>query len=508
MLLTCLCIIGQKALPDIPSLLEIILDEIGAHLDNGLFTSADLVRAYVKRIKKINQDALNIAEKLDLEAMTSGRRGPLHGVPILLKDNIVTLDNMEATAGSYALIGAIPHRQATVATKLQGAGAIILGKTSMVEWANLRWTNAPTGWCPRGGQVTGPFCPNMVVHGSSTGSAVATCLGLAFAALGTETDGSICNPASACNLVGLKPTTGLVSRDGVIPGSNRLDIVGPLIRNVIDAAAIFSIIAGETEHDTCTYDIPFNTIPDYTQLCRLRDLSGVRIGISSWQYIRDNILQAETKAFEATVKVTKSLGAEVVDNIELPAIEKWTQCLLKGQMSIRTADMAENLEAYFTKCYPCYVVETFEFALDKEHYESSRFQELEVLREYMAAEGGIPGALDGYKLDVLMAPQVLGFVTLSSFAGSPLITVPLGFYGPETLVTYEYFSDMVETVLGVPVSIYFFAGRFEEQTLLRVAYAFEPSHTITQPPKMYNLPVTDLKNIVSERKELETQHQG
>ncbi|KAI1126262.1 glutamyl-tRNA amidotransferase subunit A [Nemania abortiva] len=521
--------------PAIPSLLEITLDQIAAGFNKEIFTSIDLVRGYLKRIDEVdgtfksiletNKDAVNEAGKLDKEAKVSGRRGPLHGIPILLKDNIVTSDQMEATAGSYALIGAKPLYEATIATRLRDAGAIILGKASLTEWANYRWNNAPTGWCPRGGQISGPFYPNMLAASSSTGSAVATSLGLAFAALGTETNASICSPAGKANLVGLKPTTGLVPRDGVIPCSNQFDTVGPLTRNVKDAATILKVIAGKTNRDPRTDDIPFDVIPDYTKACRGGSLSGIRIGIP--RHCIPELQSDEATAFENAVRTLESLEAEVFDDIQLSTAEELASCSERDKLSVVVADFAESLGNYlatlqnnpqgilslrhlleYTKDtaktkedYPGRNVDVFELALDNEHYASETYRKLQSLLESVKTDGGIEGALEREGLDVLVAPtSIWNLITLASWAGSPLITVPLGFYSKETQVVKYSKGELITMAPGIPFPIYFFARRFEEEKLLKVAHAFEQAYFKGPTPKMYKSPQTDLEDIVREGK--------
>ncbi|KAH7133960.1 glutamyl-tRNA amidotransferase subunit A [Dactylonectria macrodidyma] len=476
----------SRKTPNIPSLLEISLDDIRIGLENESFTATDLVHAYTKGIQEIdyvfksaievNPDAASITQQLDEEAKNPGRRGPLHRVPIMLKNNIVTLNRMEATAGSAALLGAKSAHEASIVPKLCEAGAVILGKITLTEWAHHRWSNAPTGWCPRGSQCTRPFYPNMNASGSSTGSGVATVLRLTFAALGTETGGSICNPAGKANVVGLKPTTGLVARDGLVPASNRLD-----------AATILTAIAGRSEADNRTWDIPLDKIPDYSSAYQSSNLKGIQID--------------ESEAFDKVIHELKNAGAEIVDKVELSAAKAWETYSSTDQLIVTISYFAPSLANYFktlksnpnnlhsledlieytkrapAEAYLRYNVDTFELALRKDHYESDKYRKLEEFRADVVSRGGIDGSLDRRKFEVLVTPTAAGTpVSFASLGGSPLIAVPLGFYGPNTSVVKDKKGDVVSIAPGIRFPNCFCAGRFEEEKLVRVAHAFEAIH--------------------------------
>ncbi|KAK4197978.1 amidase signature domain-containing protein [Triangularia verruculosa] len=401
---------------DIPSLLDITLDDIAAGLDSGKFTVLDLVRAYLKRINEVddhfrsipktNSDAEAIAQSLDDEIKT-----PLHGVPIVFKDCIVTHD-MEATSGSTVLLGAKPANESTVAANLRRAGCVILGKAAQTEWQNFRYTNQPTGWTARRGQCTGTFFPNMKASGSSIGSAVATSLGLSFAGVGAETDGSICNPAGKASIVGLKATAGLISRDGVIPNSNRLDALGIMARNVKDAATFLSAMAGKSEQDPLTNEIPFEKIPNYPLSCATSDLKGIKIGVPT--SLVGRLEPEEARSFEVAVSVLEMLGATVIHNVALLAEERW-----RATTRIRTLqDLIDLTKADPNEDYPNHNVESFEIAANLDPA-SQEFKELEAARDFVKGEGGLQAAMDRNQLDLFVTP------TYSDIPGD-LITVGPG----------------------------------------------------------------------------------
>ncbi len=357
---------------------------------------------------------------------------PLHGVPIMLKDNIVTLDQMEGTSGSHALIGSKPAHESTVATKLRGAGVVLLGKTNLSEWANARWSNASTGWSPRGGQRTGPFYPRMKASGSSTGSAVATTLGLTFASLGTEvwfsdfghgdstdyvqTGGSIIGPAGKASAVRLKPTTGLVSRDGTVPHTRSRDTVGPLARSVKDTATILTAIAGMSPRDRLTSEIPSSEIPNYAASCQSTKLNGIRVGIPRKHFGKVGV--DEGQAFAAAIAKLQAAEAIIVDDVELLAAGQWESYSSRERMSLIYSELADTISEYlgnlasnphnlksmkdlieYTKAtpeedFPVHDVSKSELSLDYGHYASQTHQMMLDMCKHTAADGGIAGALD------------------------------------------------------------------------------------------------------------------
>ena len=317
-----------------PSLIDADLEDLVTGLESGLFTSVDLVNAYTARIvevhstlhmvTEINPDAVSIAEQADALRANGTILSPLHGIPILIKNNIATMDQMNNTAGSWSLVGAKVPRDATVAAKLRKAGAIILGKANLSQWANYRSFNSSNGWSAYGGQTYGAYYPGQDPSGSSSGPGVASSIGLALASLGTETSGSILSPSDVNNLVGIKPTVGLTSRYLVIPISEHHDTVGPMARSVKDAAYVLQSIAGKDPNDNYTSAIPC-PIPDYVAACDYNSLAGKRIGVARnvieiWgQYTDAPVLDAFNKA----VQQIEAAGATIVD-ANFTAFEAYT----------------------------------------------------------------------------------------------------------------------------------------------------------------------------------------
>lgn len=309
-----------------PPLIEVTTEDLIRGLETNLFTSVDLVNAYIARIREVNHtlhmvtelnpDALSIAAALDAERANGTVKGPLHGIPILIKNNIATDDKMNNTAGSYALLGAKVPRDSGMAKKLRQAGAVILGKTNLSQWANYRSDNTSNGWSAHGGQTYGAYYEKQDPSGSSSGSAVSSSLGLALAALGTETDGSILSPSDVNNLVGIKPTVGLTSRSLVVPISEHQDTVGPIARTVKDAAYLLAAIAGKDKYDNYTSAIPWDTVPDYVGACQFNALKGKRLGVvrNLIDLTYDATAAPIIPVFDAALEVLKAAGAIIVEN--------------------------------------------------------------------------------------------------------------------------------------------------------------------------------------------------
>ncbi|KAJ5113778.1 glutamyl-tRNA amidotransferase subunit A [Penicillium angulare] len=467
-----------------PSLLDITLEDIALGLDTQKFTAADLTKIYLSRIEEvndvfhavleINEDAIRIAEALDEEMKIGGRRGPLHGVPILIKDNIVTDDHMEASSGSLALLGAKPVGECSTVTKLRRAGVVILGKTNLSEWANFRAVNSSSGWSPRGGQTMGAYYPNSQPSGSSSGSAVATSLGLCYAALGTETSGSIISPAETNNVVGLKPSRGFIGTDNCIPVSRRQDVIGPLARTVKDAALILSAIAGKSEADPYTWNVPFDPMPDFSQCCDDSDLSGITIGIPRNSF--SDIAPAVLAAFENAVVTLRGLGGRVLDDTNFPSAEEYRKLDKSTKNFVITTEFKADLRSYlaslqnnphnlssvaevleFTKafpgeCYPDRDIEKFLWTeadgtdVDSEKYKLAIEQE-----QLLAGTRGILGTMEKFQLDVLAIPAN-GEIPISYAAklGLPIISVPLGFYPNDTAEKMNRRGNLIQFAPGIP----------------------------------------------------------
>jgi amidase len=492
---------GMDALAATPRLevVEATVAGLQAAMTAGTLTSHALVSAYLERIRRIdkagprinailelNPGALAEAAALDRERKAKGPRGPLHGIPVLLKDNIATAGGMQTTAGSLALLGAVPPRDAFLVTRLREAGAVILGKTNLSEWANIRSTRATSGWSARGGLTRNPYALDRNTSGSSSGSAAAVAASLAAVAVGTETDGSIISPSSVNGLVGIKPTVGLVSRGGIIPISHSQDTAGPMARTVADAAALLSALAGTDPRDAATAQAADHA-RDYTKYLDPKGLEGARIGVIRAAFGGSNDLASAVA--EEALQLLKAKGATLVDPVEVPKSSAYEDAELEVLLTELKADMA----AYLAEYAPGAKVKTLEdlIAFDEKNRDREmRFfgQELflqakekggldgkeyldalEKCRRITRAEG-IDRTLADHKLDALVAPSTspawltdfirgdhygADFTSLPAVAGYPHITVPAGF------------------VYGLPVGISFIGGAWSEPALIRLAYAYE-----------------------------------
>ncbi|MGH8262604.1 MAG: amidase, partial [Steroidobacteraceae bacterium] len=322
-----IAVFGYSAASGGPAPEELSVAELQAEMAAGRWTSADLVQYFVSRIDKLdrngprlaaiielNPDAAKIAADLDRERREKGPRGPLHGIPILIKDNIDTADGMMTTAGSLALTGSRPSRDAFIVRRLREAGAVILGKTNLSEWANFRSSRSSSGWSSRGGQTRNPYDTARTPSGSSSGSGVAVASGFCVLAVGTETDGSIVSPASTNGIVGIKPTVGLVSRQGIIPISASQDTAGPMARSVTDAAILLAALMGRDADDAATAKAPDSAPPDYVAALRPDGLRGARIGVAR------NLAgfhEGVDAVFNRAIETLKASGAIIVDPANL-----------------------------------------------------------------------------------------------------------------------------------------------------------------------------------------------
>ncbi|KAF3163970.1 hypothetical protein TWF106_009614 [Orbilia oligospora] len=524
---------------DLPDLIDITIDEISTYLRDGCFSSYQLTSAYIARIRQvnctfhavqeINPDALDIAKALDSERSRGKIRGPLHGVPILLKDNIATLDKLNTTAGSYALVGAKVKRDSTVAAKLRSAGAIVLGKVGLSQWSNHRSSNSTPGWSSRHGQITSGYYPGLRPEGSSSGSAVATDLGLALGALGTDTSGSIVTPAWRNNLVGIRPTMGLTSRALVIPISERQDSIGPMARTVKDTAYILSAIAGKCSADNYTSAIPFDKIPEYWRDLNKDSLRGAKIGIPS-AVIKDimNSTDPFRVEFEKAVDIIRDLGATIHENREFTDYEDYKAFTLNFTLySICGMEFKTNIKKYlndlavnpnnikdasglinYTRSdsreeYPNRNVFLWEADTEKLPCEDNTCKvawDLTQLRYRLGGEGGILGALasaggpDG--LDALIVPAHYAPVDIAAIAGLPVVTVPLGFRSNDTAVEKDE-RGVVTTAPNEPFGLLFIGKAWDDQKLLNFAYAFEQKTQVRKNgPKQYKRPTAQIKDFL------------
>ncbi len=497
---------------------EATIAELGSQMASGERTSAEITRLYLERIESLdrqgpslcsvietNPDALAIAGQLDAERAAGNVRGPLHGVPILLKDNIATADRNTTTAGSLALEGSISDQDAFVAAQLRRAGAVLLGKANLSEWANFRSNRSSSGWSARGGQCRNPYVLNRNPCGSSSGSGAATSANLCAAAVGTETDGSIICPSSANGLVGIKPTVGMVSRSGIVPISAVQDTAGPMARTVADAAALLSGMTGADPRDDATAASPTPT--DLTRhlselrsadLIELRsaDLSGLRIGIGRQFFDRDSRVDG---VMEEAIEVLAGLGAEIVDPAPIPhrgevGRREYEAMLYEFKAGLNDylaglgddapvaslADVIAFNEANAEREMPFFGQEILIEAEGKGPLTEAAYQTARDTANRLSREEGLDAALAQHRLDAILGPSggpawvtdlvhgdhfSVGSSGAAAVAGYPNVTVPAGH------------------VHGLPVGVSFFGAAWSEPTLIRIAWAFEQATEHRRPPR-------------------------
>jgi amidase len=479
------------------ALLDAGVREQGAAMAAGKTSSHKLVTRYLARIAaldkagprlnaviELNPDALAIAQERDRERVAGKLRGPLHGIPVLLKDNIATGDKMSTSAGSLALNGVRATRDAFVAERLRAAGAVILGKTNLSEWANMRSTHSVSGWSGRGGQTKNPFALDRNPSGSSSGSGAAIAASLATLAVGTETDGSIVSPASSCGIVGIKPTLGLVSRSGIIPIAHSQDTAGPMTRSVADAALMLAAMTGLDNDDAVTKESQ-GKVGDYAAALRLDGLRGKRIGVAR------NFFGGSTaidEIVERELAVLKAQGAILVD-VKVPNTDKYgdseTEVLLyefKPDLAAwlagyaphaaikNMADVIAFNDKHAAREMPYFGQEHLIASQGKDGLDAKAYREALANNRRYSREEGIDKILREEKLDALVAPTGglawltdyingdhygMSFSSPAAVAGYPHITVPAGF------------------ARGLPVGISFVGGAWSEATLIGMAYAYE-----------------------------------
>lgn len=495
---------------------ELTIQQMQEKQSTGELTSRELVRMYLERIALIDQSgptlnavielnpqALEIAARMDDERAQGKLRGLMHGIPILIKENIDTADGMMTTAGSLALEGWHATQDAFVAARLRDAGAVILGKTNLSEWANFRSTHSSSGWSSRGGQTRNPYALDRSPCGSSSGSGAAVAANLCAAAVGTETDGSVICPAQTNGIVGIKPTLGLVSRTGIIPISHSQDTAGPMARTVADAAILLGAMTGVDPRDGPTHDSQGRAHTDYTQFLERDGLQGARIGVARSFFGPNPKVDA---LIEQCLEVLKAQGAMLVDPVKVKNADR----LGKSEIEVLYYDFKADLNAYLSGVgpgFPHSMEELIAFneqnrarvmpyfgqeqmlkaqakgPLDEAAYRKALDTSLRLSR----AEG-IDMAITRHNLTALVAPSGDpawlidlvngdapgggGCTSPAAVAGYPHITVPAGF------------------VHGLPVGLSFFGPAWSEPALIRLAYAFEQATHYRRPPRY--LPTVEL----------------
>jgi len=487
---------------------EATISQLQDLMINHKTSSVSLVKKYLNRIEEIdrrgpglnaviefNPDALAIAAEYDAERKAKGPRGLLHGIPVLIKDNIDTHDRMTTTAGSLALKGSIPPRDSFVAEQLRVGGAVIIGKTNLSEWANFRGSLSTSGWSGRGGQTRNPYALDRNPSGSSSGSAVAVSANLCVVAVGTETDGSILSPSSFNGIVGIKPTLGLISRSGLIPIAHSQDTAGPMARTVTDAAILLGVLAGSDPRDAATAEASAKKLPDYTTCLDPGGLRNARLGIARSFFGSHPKVDA---LMESVLAIMKSKGSVLIDPIDS---KKWPD-LGDAEIEVLRYEMKADMNAYLAALGPNAPVHTLkeiiQFNQQNADQELQWFGQQELLKSEakqpltdnayrealatcrrLARTEGIDAIMDKNQLDAIVAPtctpaHVTDWVTgdhglgdsttPAAVAGYPSITVPAG------------------QISGLPVGISFFGRAWSEPKLLKVAFAFEQATKARRPP--------------------------
>jgi amidase len=487
---------------------EATIAEMQDWMASGRYTSRRLTELYLQRIADLddrgptlrsisetNPDALAIATSLDEERKTKGPRGPLHGIPIVIKDNIDTADRMTTTAGSLALEGSIARRDAFVVERLRAAGAVILAKANLSEWANFRSTKSSSGWSGRGGQVRNPYALDRNPCGSSSGTAAAVAANLAAGGVGTETDGSIVCPSSVAGLVGVKPTVGLLSRSGIIPISQTQDTAGPMTRTVADAAALLAAMAGMDPQDPATRVVTRRE-DNYPTALDANALKGARIGIARKRYF--GYSPAADRIAEAAIAAMKAQGAVIIDPADIPTASQLDDC----EFEILLYEFKDGLNSYLKalgssarvksldeviafnerekeKEMPFFGQEIFLMAQKKGPLSAPAYKQALATCRVRSRSLGIDAVMRKHRLDAIIAPtgspawpidpingdHFLGASsTPAAVAGYPSVTVPAG------------------QAFGLPVGISFIGPAWSEARLIRFAYAFEQSTKHRRPP--------------------------
>ncbi len=488
---------------------EITIAELQDGMKSGKFTARSLVEKYTSRIEEIdktgpgvnaviemNPEAEAIADALDQERKTKGPRGPLHGIPVLIKDNIDTADRMMTTAGSLALVGSKPAKDSFVAQRLRAAGAVILGKTNLSEWANIRSSHSTSGWSGRGGLTRNPYALDRNPCGSSSGTGAGISANLAAAGIGTETDGSIVCPSSANGLAGIKPTVGLVSRAGIIPISHSQDGAGPMCRTVRDAAILLGALTGADPDDPATAASAGKSQTNYAQYCDPNGLKGARIGVARKYFGFSDTVDALMKD---SLDVLQRQGATLVDPADIETLGKFDD----SELLVFMYELKADLNAYLSRLGPSAPVKTLKDIIEfndrnrqKEmpYFGQDLFIKAEAKgpvseKEYvdaltknhqLARTEGIDALMDKHNLDAIVAPTggpawLTDLINGDHTAGGSSNAAAVAGY-PNINVTAGY-------ILGLPVGISFFGRAWSEPTLIRVAYAFEQATKARKAPR-------------------------
>ena len=486
---------------------ELSISTLQARLQSGQDSARSLVEKYIARIAELdphlgsvielNPEAPTIADKFDRERAQGKLRGPLHGIPVLIKDNIDTADQMKTTAGSLALLNTpTPASDAFVVQRLRTAGAVLLGKTNLSEWANIRSTRSTSGWSGRGGQTHNPYVLDRNPCGSSSGSGAAVAASLCAVAIGTETDGSVLCPSSACGIVGIKPTVGLVGRTGIIPISHSQDTAGPMARTVRDAALLLSVIAGVDPDDPATAAACDHLHPDYTTFLKDTGLDGARIGVArNFFGYHDGVDGVMDDALETL----RNRGATLIDTDHLAA----TEAASAAETTVFQYELKHGMAAYLARLGDDSSMKTLQDLIDfnEQHKDREmpyfgqdfflRAQDKGGLTEFEYVEArakclrltrteGIDAGLAQHQLACFVAPTISLPCPIDLVNGDHWLS---GSTSPAAIAGYPSISVPAGYVHGLPVGLSFFGPAWSEPTLLKLAYAFEQGSALRQAPR-------------------------
>jgi amidase len=502
---------AKPAPPDVKpfELDEVTIPELQDGMKSGKFTARALVEKYSARIDEIDKrgpavnaiielspDAFGIADMLDQERRAKGPRGPLHGIPVLIKDNIDTADRMMTTAGSLALVGSKPPKDSFVAQRLRAAGAVILGKTNLSEWANIRSSHSTSGWSGRGGLTKNPYALDRNACGSSSGTGAGISANLAAVGIGTETDGSIVCPSSSNGLAGIKPTVGSVSRSGIIPISHSQDGAGPMCRTVRDAAILLGALTGVDPEDSATAASAGKSQTDYSQYCDPNGLKGARIGVARKYFGFNDAVDA---LMEEALDVMKKQGATLVDPADIETLGKFDD----SELLVFMYELKADLNAYLARLGPSAPVRTLKDII--EFNDRNRQKEMPYFGQdlFLKAEGkgplsekayldsvarnhqlarteGIDAIMDKHHLDALVAPTggpawLTDLINGDHSAG--------GSSNAAAVAGYPNVNVIAGSILGLPVGISFFGRAWSEPTLIKLAYSFEQATKARKAPR-------------------------
>ena len=489
---------------------ELGITELQRGLESGTYTARSLVEQYLARIEsmdqkgpalnhiiELNPDALTIADQRDTERKSGKTAGPLHGIPILIKDNIDTADRMHTSAGSLALATSTPLRDSWVAERLRASGAVILGKTNLSEWANFRSTHSSSGWSGRVGQGRNPYALDRNTSGSSSGSGGAAAASYCAAAIGSETDGSVTSPSAGCGLVGIKPTVGLIGRSGIVPISHSQDTAGPMARSVRDAAIVLGALTGVDPRDAATTASAGKSYTDYTRFLNANGLRGARIGVVRERYM--GYSPNTDKLVEDAIDVLKHAGATVVDPANIATAGKFDdaefQVLLyefKADLDAYLASLGPNAPAKTladlirfnddnaAREMPYFGQEIFEMAEKKGPLSETKYKQARAKCVRLSRTEGIDAVMTKHRLDALVAPTQGPMWKIDLINGDP--GGGGSFTQPAAVAGYPHITVPMGQVQGLPVGLSFVGRAWSEPTLLRLAYAYEQLSNARKPP--------------------------